>query len=135
MSSLRTIEIPNTVRAIGDRAFGKCEDLQEVRVCNSEPSTIDAPYAFDGSMSKSTLVVPVGAKHAYETNEAWKYFGRIIESSAVDGISGTLPDKDAKMMKGNKYCHVYSLDGRLIGDDSNTLPKGIYVVGGKKIIK
>ena len=30
---------------------------------------------------------------------------------------------------------IYKLDGRYIGTDSTTLPKGIYIIGGKKLVK
>ena len=30
---------------------------------------------------------------------------------------------------------VYSIDGTLLGNDINALPRGIYIVGGKKIVK
>lgn len=129
MTGLKTIDIPNTVSVIDTRAFGKCEDLREVRVFNADPSTIDARYAFDESVSKATLIVPVGAKSAYMSAEAWKYFGRIVESSSVDGINTVVVDN------GIHDDNIYTLDGKLVGTDIKTLPKGIYVVDGKKMVK
>ena len=133
MTGLRTIDIPKTVSVIGDRAFGDCSDLQEVRVFNSEPSTIAAAYAFDESVSKATLVVPVGAKSAYESDEAWKHFGSIIESSSVDGISNIVSDGDGDTEKSS----IYTLDGRRIatGVGISSLPHGMYIVNGKKVVK
>ena len=47
----------------------------------------------------------------------------------VDGINGiTVADKTADN-------RVYSIDGRYLGNDASKLGKGIYVVGGKKIVK
>ena len=133
MTGLRTIDIPKTVSVIGDRAFGDCSDLQEVRVFNSEPSTIAAAYAFDESVSKATLVVPVGAKSAYESDEAWKHFGSIIESSSVDGISNIVSGGDGDTEKSS----IYTLDGRRIatGTGISSLPHGMYIVNGKKVVK
>ena len=31
--------------------------------------------------------------------------------------------------------HIYTLDGRYVGQDFNALPHGIYIIGGKKIVK
>ena len=131
MSSLKAIDIPKTVSVIDKRAFGKCEDLREVRVFNADPSTIDARYAFDESVSKATLVVPVGAKAAYESDEAWKYFGKIVESSSVDGINNITVDDNVN----TRDNAVFTLGGRLVGTNINALPKGMYIVGGKKVVK
>ena len=47
----------------------------------------------------------------------------------VDGIDGiTVANKTADN-------RVYSIDGRYLGTDASKLGKGIYVVGGKKIVK
>lgn len=47
----------------------------------------------------------------------------------VDGINGvTVADK-------TRDNRIYSIDGRYLGTDASTLGKGIYVVGGKKIVK
>ena len=47
----------------------------------------------------------------------------------VDGINGiTVANKTADN-------RVYSIDGRYLGTDASKLGKGIYVVGGKKIVK
>lgn len=47
----------------------------------------------------------------------------------VDGINGvTVANKTVDN-------RIYSIDGRYLGTDASTLGKGIYVVGGKKIVK
>lgn len=47
----------------------------------------------------------------------------------VDGINGVTV---VKKTVGNR---IYSIDGRYLGTDASALGKGIYVVGGKKIVK
>lgn len=47
----------------------------------------------------------------------------------VDGINGVTV---VKKMVDNR---IYSIDGRYLGTDASALGKGIYVVGGKKIVK
>lgn len=50
-------------------------------------------------------------------------------NGVVDGINGvTVADK-------TRDNRIYSIDGRYIGTDASALGKGIYVVGGKKIVK
>lgn len=50
-------------------------------------------------------------------------------NGVVDGINGvTVANKAA-------YNRIYSIDGRYLGTDASALGKGIYVVGGKKIVK
>ena len=31
--------------------------------------------------------------------------------------------------------HIYSINGTFVGTDFSALPKGIYIMGGKKIVK
>jgi len=38
-------------------------------------------------------------------------------------------------MKDGKSIRVYSIDGRYLGNDINALGRGLYIVGGKKIVK
>lgn len=50
-------------------------------------------------------------------------------NGVVDGINGiTVANKAADN-------RIYSIDGRYLGTDASVLGKGIYVVGGKKIVK
>lgn len=50
-------------------------------------------------------------------------------NGVVDGINGVTV---AKKTRDNR---IYSIDGRYLGTDASALGKGIYVVGGKKIVK
>ena len=47
----------------------------------------------------------------------------------VDGINGVT------VVKNTVDNRIYSIDGRYLGTDASALGKGIYVVGGKKIVK
>lgn len=48
--------------------------------------------------------------------------------TGIKGITTNPSDKRAD----NK---IYTLDGRFIGTDASVLPRGVYVIGGKKIVK
>lgn len=50
-------------------------------------------------------------------------------NGVVDGINGVTVVKKAVDNR------IYSIDGRYLGTDASALGKGIYVVGGKKIVK
>lgn len=50
-------------------------------------------------------------------------------NGVVDGINGVTV---AKKTADNR---IYSIDGRYLGTDASALGKGIYVVGGKKVVK
>lgn len=80
---LKEIEIPKTVRVIGEQAFSNCDDLTEVTVRNADASTIDARYAFGENMSTVTLTVPTGSGGSFASNVAWAGFGRIKEKAGL----------------------------------------------------
>lgn len=50
-------------------------------------------------------------------------------NGVVDGINGVTVAKKAADNR------IYSIDGRYLGTDASALGKGIYVVGGKKVVK
>lgn len=50
-------------------------------------------------------------------------------NGVVDGINGVTVVKKATDNR------IYSIDGRYLGTDASALGKGIYVVGGKKVVK
>lgn len=60
--SLTSVTIPATVTSIGDNAFDRCTALTEIHFAGSTPPTITGAIA-DASVP---IVVPVGAKSAYE---------------------------------------------------------------------
>ena len=56
-------------------------------------------------------------------------FGMQVEDNFTTSIQ--LPE-DFMISEDSK---VYNLNGQFVGLDSDNMPKGIYVVGGKKIVK
>ena len=53
--------------------------------------------------------------------------------NATSGIQATI--KDDKSHLDNKKTTIYTLDGRNMGTNTSTLPKGIYIINGRKVIK
>ena len=43
----------------------------------------------------------------------------------IDGVVNVTPTEPQK---------VYDLQGRYVGKDTKSLPKGIYIIGGKKVV-
>ncbi len=81
-----------------------------------------------------THYVPVGAKSAFDADERWGKFPNVVETDKLDGgvtgissaVTDNIPSADTR---------VFTIDGRLVGTDINALPKGMYIVGGKKVVK
>ena len=95
-----------------------------VQVDIREPLPINND-TFEG-VTNATLYVPVGCKAAYEAADCWKEFKEIKEIEN-DGVTIVL--------KQTEYFDVYDLKGNLLMSKAQTLhglPKGIYVVNGKK---
>ncbi len=57
------------------------------------------------------------------------------EDNILDNTTSETAIKDIKADTRKADNRVYSIDGRYLGDDINTLGKGLYIVGGKKELK
>ena len=152
-STLTSINIPNSVTAIEEDAFRDCTNLQKVNIGNSVkiiemsafnnctsitqisseavvPPTCDSDV-FDGiNKSKCKLIVPKNSLDAYKQADQWKEF-LLIEGSTT-GITNTVYNNSG-------LADVYTIDGtrrlsKASTDEINALPKGVYIVNGKKII-
>ena len=133
--SLTSVTIPNSVTSIGDFAFCACSGLMSLTMNPATPPSPWAPNLFSGCKNLSTIYVPnEDILLAYEAEAPWNYYNIcIVESDADDtGI-------EAVEMEGETMSNapVYDLNGRRVGrkDQMHHLPQGVYVVGGKKIIR
>ena len=162
-STLTSVTIPNSVTTIGWYAFRKCTNLQKVNIGNSvktigvsafenctsitqiSSEAVVPPYCestvvypsfsvlnvFDDiNKSKCKLIVPKNSLDAYKQAPQWKDF-LLIEGSTT-GITNTVYNKAG-------LADVYTIDGakrlsKASTDEINALPKGVYIVNGKKII-
>ena len=68
---------------------------------------------------------------AEDTSTGEVSFRFVADTSTPTGISGT-PAVSENGMVGSR---VFSVDGRCLGTDCSSLPKGIYIIGGKKFVK
>ena len=152
-SSLTSVTIPNSVTTIGSEAFSDCTNLQKVNIGNSVktigefafnkctnitqisseavvPPTCESGVFFYINTSKCKLIVPKNSLDAYKQAYQWEDFS-LIEGSTT-GITNTVNNKAGLV-------DVYTIDGakrlsKASTDEINALPKGMYIVNGKKII-
>ena len=152
-SSLTSVTIPNSVTTIGSEAFSDCTNLQKVNIGNSVktigefafnkctnitqisseavvPPTCESGVFFYVNTSKCKLIVPKNSLDAYKQAYQWEDFS-LIEGSTT-GITNTVNNKAG-------LADVYTIDGtkrlsKASTDEINALPKGVYIVNGKKII-
>ena len=152
-SALTSVTIPNSVTEIGGDAFSKCTNLQKVNIGNSVktigiaafnnctsitqisseavvPPTCESGVFFYINTSKCKLIVPKNSLDAYKQAYQWEDFS-LIEGSTT-GITNTVYNKAG-------LADVYTIDGtkrlsKASTDEINALPKGVYIVNGKKII-
>ena len=59
-------------------------------------------------------------------------------SISIDGMTTAI--NDIEWGDGNPFMvptdnRIYNLEGQMVGNDLNQLPKGLYIVNGKKVIK
>lgn len=134
---LETITIPASVKEIGKSAFGSNynnESIKSIYCESQEPVQAKDifPNYYNGETSPlydtCILYVPVGCVDKYKASEEWGRFANIKEFTPT-AIHGIVID-----VYNEKSPTIYTLDGKNIGKDMQTLPKGIYVKGGKKIV-
>lgn len=129
LSDLMVLDIPRTVKHLGNNIVGNCKSLKMVKVAYTSLEDIYCDGTFDGEVSAVTLMVPKGTKDLYLNSEAWNTFGAIVEYDDVNGI-GRLESG-----LGAADGRIYTIDGRYAGTDINALGHGMYIMNGKKVLK
>ena len=152
-SALTSVTIPNSVTTIGSEAFSECTNLQKINIGNSVetigtsafenctsitqisseavvPPTCGLNVFANINKSNCKLIVPKNSLDAYKQADQWKDF-LLIEGSTT-GITNTVYNNSG-------LADVYTIDGtkrlsKASTDEINALPKGVYIINGKKII-
>ena len=101
--------------------------MTEVHANHQTPPATGADF-FGGCNSLQTIYVPTGASANYDI-DPWNAY-KIVEEDVLSGIT-------AVTVKGETAAPVYHLNGGSAGTmkSSSTLPKGIYIVKGKKVLR
>jgi len=145
-TGLREIVIPDKVTSIGEDAFAYCDQLRTVLIGKGMKSL--SKGAFYDSPVKDIYVTPLTPPsvssyllssnptiHVYASAlekykaSGWAEFGTIVgdlTDEIVDGIENVKENKEIN----NIDEAIYDLQGRRV----NKMGKGIYIVGGKKIL-
>ena len=144
MTTLETVVIPQTIEEIGANAFAGCEGLTSIFVNIQEPISLTGASArgmneasdedydpvFAGvNKDVCMLYVPLGCAEKYRNAPVWNTF-KNIEEIDIQGICDTVSNNSAAT-------DVYSLSGMKVLTGATTLkslPVGIYVVNGKKVM-
>ena len=127
-TGLTSITIPNSVTSIGNYAFYGCSDLTNIRMKSSTPPTT-GNNVFANCSNLTTVYVPKGAKEAYNVKQ-WNSYEIVEMENTSIAAAPTVDSQKAS-------APVYGLNGRRIGtaDAMDALPKGVYIVNGKKVMK
>ena len=96
---------------------------------STPPSASYWYWAFSRCSSLTTVYVPKGAKEAYNV-EPWNSYEIVEMENTSIAAAPTVDSQKAS-------APVYGLNGRRIGtaDAMDALPKGVYIVNGKKVMK
>jgi len=110
-----------------DESWGN--NIGEIESCMAEPPLIG--IFTDEQYKTIHVTVPVGSLSKYKAAPSWKEFLNITETSAA-GLEETFAD--------DTLVDIYNMQGILVKkqvrkDYVDNLPAGIYIVGGKKMIK
>ena len=128
-SSLKNFTFGSGLPSIGQEAFSDCFNITQIRSKAVVPPTCDINALDDINKWNCKLFVPKANINAYKQAPQWKEFF-FIESTT--GITNTVYNKAG-------LADVYTIDGtkrlsKASTDEINALPKGVYIVNGKKII-
>lgn len=136
LERIKSLFIHSKVTEIGEKAFDYCYIEESITCLNPTPPEIGEQTFFYGSQSDNiyervTLYVPKGSKTLYWLHPYWEKFNKIeeIEVSGILQNSNNLPQTEDG--------YVYNIKGERLtvkSDGISTLPKGIYIKNGKKVI-
>ena len=128
-SSLKNFTFGSGLQSIGQEAFSDCINITQISSKAVVPPTCGINALDDINKWNCKLFVPKANINAYKQAPQWKEFF-FIESTT--GITNTVNNKAG-------LADVYTIDGtkrlsKASTDEINALPKGVYIVNGKKII-
>ena len=117
-TGLKSITLPNFVTTIGKYAFAKCI-FSNIYAYPVTPPAV-GKNAFRDTYG-ATLHVPQSSVDNYRSAEYWSNFANIVGDAS--GIEDVVADSDV-----NATVEVYNLSGIKIGNTTEALAPGIYIV-------
>ena len=127
-TGLTSITIPNSVTSLGDHCFRGCWGLTNIKMKSSTPPSAGSEV-FGYCTNLTIVYVPKGAKEAYNV-VPWNSYEIVEMENTSIAAAPTVDSQKAS-------APVYGLNGRRIctADAMDALPKGVYIVNGKKVMK
>ena len=128
-SSLKNFSFGSALQSIGQEAFSDCINITQISSEAVVPPTCGINALDDINKWNCKLFVPKANIDAYKQAPQWKEFFFI---DSTTGITNTVYNNSG-------LADVYTIDGtkrlsKASTDEINALPKGMYIVNGKKII-
>lgn len=123
-SQMASIELPESVIAVGRSAFGGCNKLNSITLRSPLPPQADEDIIQDGKYKTVVLYVPEGTSASYREAPIWGKFQNIIE-----GTNSIIPTLNSNT---NNTGYYNLLGRRLRGQPQHG---GVYIQGGRKILK
>ena len=145
----RIVYLPSTLESVGYGTLCFIDDFGYSIYCNrmTPPGYVgkDTGNPFSPLLDMEeplvlygwNLYVPVGAKEKYQADEKWKWFENIIETPELNGQGAGIEGIRTETTDNGSATRIYTLDGRRIatGAGISSLPHGMYIVNGKKVVK
>ncbi|MDE5804862.1 MAG: leucine-rich repeat domain-containing protein [Paramuribaculum sp.] len=123
---LTSISIPESVESIGLVAFS-CKNLTEVHCFMQQPCSSLLNYFDSETYEKATLYVPAGTVSLYQATTPWNKFLNITDEPLLSGIEDVVADGADAIDYSQPY-EVYNLQGALLGQSTDGLAAGIYIL-------
>lgn len=131
--ALEKVVLPGNFQ-FGTETFDRCEALKEIDWTSFEGT--EAPAFKMNSLptlgKALTIKVPAAAYDSFVANTSWNSYTIVADGqSALTTITADAEAQSART--------VYDFSGRQVtvlapGQDENTLPAGLYIVGGRKVL-
>ena len=119
--NVETLYISNAIESIGSYAFADCNRVLEIKMGSNYAIIASENIFSSNTYINACLYVPEGRKFAYEKATPWKNFYILeIDFTGIDNV---------KAGNGNVKT-IYDLQGKKV----ETLSKGFYIIGGKKVL-
>ena len=127
-TDLQEVILPRIV-SMGNYSFAYCHDLMSVTALQLNPFEIPDNCFSEETYENATLYVPEGSVEKYRTTEGWRNFVHIMEigETGISNLETDIKPFDIYDVKGHKV--------RTAATTLDNLPKGIYIVNGRKMMK
>ncbi|MDE6051456.1 MAG: leucine-rich repeat domain-containing protein [Paramuribaculum sp.] len=125
--NLTTLSILGSVESWGVQAFRQCDNLTEVYCYMDDPWTAPGNTFSSKAYENATLYVPAGTVSLYQATTPWNLFKNITDEPLLSGIEDVVADGVDAIDYTQPY-EVYNLQGALVGQSTDGLAAGVYIV-------